>query len=351
MFLNQLNSDIKTGNTDSLLTCFAAGKDERNIERLAGLLAGSYGTDRQKLPLFGVFLDVDKSLVKIAGDNTAEITIPLIFKRDSLAGRHSSLSLKLQQDHSGKYLVIQADARKFLSDYERYEAMVKQRAGDEDIYSLVSRMARKNSETLKTKYDSVVWFDHVNYQTYYYVVKGKIFPDFYYPESHGVFFRVKQPEKPDCKIGVVGPDLKEIIPLQYDLVHNIGGTVDGLIEVEKGKKRGLYSLGGKLVAPVIYDQIYPLNDKQNLALLKENNDYFFLKNDTTVSDEISGFKIADELPKFRAFGKSLTIPQAMPKNASAGSASAATAMRGRSCQIRAMGPAARTDSGSSGWRK
>jgi len=312
-FLNGFDQQVKEGNADSLLTYFAAGKDRKNIERLAGLLAGISGLNGENAPLFGVCFVTDKCAVRTTG-KTAEIVIPVIFKRDSLAGGQSSLSLRLQQDRGGKYLVIQADVRKFLSDYERYEMQVKRQAGDEDIYHLVSRMAYKNSEKLKTRYDTVMWFDHVNYQTYYYVIKGKVIPDFYYPEMHGAFIHVLKREKPDYKIGVVGPDLKEIIPAQYDLVHNIGGTVDGLIEVEKGRKRGLYNLNGKLVAPVIYDQIYPLNDDQNLALLKENNNYFFLKNDTTVSDKISGFKIADMLPKFRAFGKSLTIPQATPKN-------------------------------------
>lgn len=125
---------------------------------------------------------------------------------------------------------------------------------------------------------------------------------------------MKLNRKSDGKVGLVGPDLKEIIPVKYDIIRNVGGTVSGLVEVEKNKKRGLYNLGGKLVAPVIYDEIYPLDDDENLALLKANDDYFYLKNDTTVSDKLYGFKIADELPKIRGFGKSLALPAATSKS-------------------------------------
>jgi hypothetical protein len=86
-------------------------------------------------------------------------------------------------------------------------------------------------------------------------------------------------------MGLAGPDYKEVIPAEYDLVHNISGTFPNLIEVEKEHKRGFYDLSGKIVIPVEYDQIFPVNDAENLAALKKGDDYFWLKNDYTISEK------------------------------------------------------------------
>ena len=115
-------------------------------------------------------------------------------------------------------------------------------------------------------------------------------------------------------MGLVNSDLKEIIPPEYDLIHNIGGTIDGMIEVEKGAKRGLYSTSGKLVLPVNYDQIFPLNDTENLALLRNGDDYFYLKADSTVTEKISGFKIGDGLKKIKIYGNTYTLSDKTSKN-------------------------------------
>lgn len=179
-FLNKFNNQVESGNTDSVLTCFAKGKDEARIARLARLLAGVSGTDDKKQPLFGTCLAMSSCALKMTDNNSAEATIPVAFKRNSLAGGQSSITLQIQETPGGQYQVVKADARKFLSDYERYENSVKQQAGAEGIYNLVSRMAHQNAVKLKARYDSVLWLGHANYQTYYYVAKGDVDLDYYY---------------------------------------------------------------------------------------------------------------------------------------------------------------------------
>jgi hypothetical protein len=177
---------------------------------------------------------------------------------------------------------------------------------EKDIYSPITLAAFKTAEQLKTRYDSVVWFDHVNNKTFYYVIKGKMLSNYFWLDKMEQATR-DTAKKSDFKMGLISPDLKEIIPVEYDLVHNIGGTIDSMVEVEKGNKRGLYTVDGKLVVPVEYDQIYPLKSTDNLALLKNGDDYFYFKADLTISEKINDFKIADALPIIKAYGSSFTL--------------------------------------------
>lgn len=161
---------------------------------------------------------------------------------------------------------------------------------------------------MKNRYDSVLWFQHVNNKTYFYVIKGKwnyqILND----------YNDAATEKPIAKMGLVNPDLKEIIPAEYDLIHNIGGTIDGLIEVEKGTKRGLFDLTGKNVVAVDYDQILPLQEGEYLAILRNGDDCFYLKKDLSITTRLNDFKIADVLPQIKSFKSSYTLSDSTSKD-------------------------------------
>jgi len=95
--------------------------------------------------------------------------------------------------------------------------------------------------------------------------------------------------------------MKELIPPEFDLIHNIGGTFDNLVEVEKDHKKGFYDLTGKIIVPVIYDQILPVNDDVHIAALKQGQDFFWLANNYTVSEKVD-LKIADVLLKLKKTG-------------------------------------------------
>jgi hypothetical protein len=174
-------------------------------------------------------------------------------------------------------------------------------------YSAITLAAFKTAIGLKARYDSVVWFEHVDKHTFFYVIKGKLNEQFYWEEK-------KADYHPTYQMGLVNPQLKEIIPPQYDLIHNIGGTIDGLIEVEKDGKRGFYNTDGELKVAVAYDEIYPLKDGDNLALLQNGDDYFYLKKDTTISEVVTGLKIADILPQIKVYGDSYNITEKSSNN-------------------------------------
>jgi hypothetical protein len=59
--------------------------------------------------------------------------------------------------------------------------------------------------------------------------------------------------------------------------------------------------------PVGYDQLLPLTDDENLALLRKDDDYFYLKKDLTVSEKIPDLKIADEIKKIKNLNSSYTL--------------------------------------------
>ncbi|TWI97135.1 WG repeat protein [Mucilaginibacter frigoritolerans] len=149
---------------------------------------------------------------------------------------------------------------------------------------------------------------NVDSKTFYYVIKGKLNKRFYWPDDQ------QKDDAPTYKMGLVNADLKEIIPPEYDLIRNVGGTIDGFVEVEMNGKKGLYNLDGKNVVVVIYDQIIPLEDDANLALLRKDDNYFYLKKDSTVTDKIDGFKIADVFSKFKNYSDSYSLSENSSKN-------------------------------------
>ncbi|MEO3402714.1 YARHG domain-containing protein [Mucilaginibacter sp. CAU 1740] len=142
-------------------------------------------------------------------------------------------------------------------------------------YFPITLKAFANAAILKARYDSIPWFSHVQGKTYFYVVKGEW-------NMYPVLQRGNEVLQ-NCKMGLVGPDLKEIIPVSFDLIRDIGGTFPGLIEVEKDHKRGFYNLSGKPVIPVEYDQVFPIDSNKYKAVLRKGHDLYWLKNNYTIS--------------------------------------------------------------------
>jgi YARHG domain/WG containing repeat len=303
-FLYKFNNAVNEGNADTVNACFQFSRKNKTLKNLANLLIGKKKKDGS-LPLATVILDIDKAETKNIGAGLVSVKIPVSFSHQSLEDNHSVLILKIYKTAHYKLKIIQADTRKFFDDYVNYETYVKNSIHIDDVvYSDLTLASFKTADQLKTRYDSVLWFEHVDGKTFYYVIKGKLNDEFYQSKRYS----------PAYKMGLVNTDQKEIIPPEYDLIHNVGGTIDGLIEVEMNGKKGLYNLDGKNVVVVIYDQIIPLEDEANLALLRKDDNYFYLKKDTTVTDKIDGFKIADAFPKFKSYSDSYSLSEKSSKN-------------------------------------
>ncbi|MDR3697030.1 WG repeat-containing protein [Mucilaginibacter sp.] len=291
-FLNGFNNRVKEGNTDSLLAYFDADKRLKVLKRLVNLLCDKKSLNGKEKPLAGISLDVDAARIKIIDDEWVTASIPATFSHDQLDPKTSVLILKIHKLAPHKLKIAQVDARQFLTDYMVYENFVRSKTVDEkDIYSTITLASFKTAAQLKARYDSVIWFAHVDQKTFFYVVKG-------HWDMEKDINRPKDSVIMPYKMGLVSPDLKEIIPPDFDLIHNISGTFPGLIEVEKDKKRGFYDLDGKIVIPVVYDQVFPIEDDANLAVLRNGADYFYFKKDRSISEKVN-LKMADIFSKIK----------------------------------------------------
>jgi hypothetical protein len=266
-FLILFNSKLQTGNKDSLLNCFEVTQKSSVLNRLISVLSNKTGFKGDAAPLFNLMLDIDHADIKILNGELAQASVPVKFTSDSVGPQLTVIKLKVHKISAHTYKIVQFDAKKMMADYIAYNNAVKSKSlTDKDIYSPITLAAFETAKQLQKKYDSVIWFAHVDQKTFYYVVKGKWYQD------QDVFHHIDSTTVEPYKMGLVGPDLKEIIPLEYDLIHNISGTFPGLVEVEKGAKRGFFDLQGKIVLPVSYDQIFPLDNDENLAVLRNGDD-------------------------------------------------------------------------------
>jgi hypothetical protein len=308
-FLTSFNQHVKTPNSDSLLSYFNAGKKNDVFMRLANLLAGKKDFNGITKPIGGINLNVDSAVIKVINDGLVVVSIPATFRHAENVDKQSLLMLTLREGSPHRYKIIAVDARQFVEDYYAFENRYRMNNIDEKkLFNPVTLAAFKLAEKLKSRYDSVLWFQHVAGKPFFYVIKGSIGKRFYYDES------MRGNENDVYKMGLVNPELKEIIPAEYDMVHNIGGTIDGLIEVEKGDKKGFYNISGNLIVPVKYDQAFPLNDDENLALLSNGADYCYLKKDFTISAGVPDLKIGDVLSKIRRYSSSYKLSDTSSKN-------------------------------------
>jgi hypothetical protein len=308
-FLNAFNTQVKAGNIDSAKAYFEDQQKGKLVKVLLNVLSNKTNTGGKDKPLFKISMNTEDALVKVINPEFATARVPTSFRHDDLPQEQSTILFTIHKMADGQYKITQVDAVGFVKDYVAYQTKVYNKiTPPADIYSAITLAAFKTAEKLKTQYDSVLWFDHVHNKTFYYVVKGKL-PEQFYNDD-------KESEKGgvDYKMGLVNPDLKEIIPVEYDLIHNISGAIEDLVEVEKAKKKGFYNINGKLVVPVDYDEIYPLKAGENLAVLKNGDDFFYLKSDTTVSEKIADFKIADIVAQIKTFGDSYTLSEQSSKN-------------------------------------
>ena len=291
-FLLAFNEKVKAGSSDSVKACFEIKQKAAVLNRLISVLTNKTGLKGDESPLFRLSLNIDSASIRIVNKEIAQADIPVNYTNDTLGIRKTIIKFRIRKISNKGYKIVQVDANKMMSDYLAFTNFIKSKTlTDKDIYSEATLKAFETAKTLKGKYDTVVWFAHLAENNYFYVVNGKW-------DQELVFFRRKDTVVGPYKMGLLGPDLKEIIPPRFDMIHTINATIPGLIEVEKGDKRGFYDLNGKNVVPVIYEQIFPINDEVNLAVLKNGDEFFYLKKDLSISDKVD-LKFSDFLPKIK----------------------------------------------------
>lgn len=299
-FLSSFTNYAAAGQTDSLFNCFETNGNDDAVKRLVNFLAGKSSINGTSAPLAKISFTLDETTIETLPDGTISARIPAFFSHDKLETKFSTLILKISKSDNGGYKIIQADARQFFTDFIAYENFVRSKTlRDEDIYDPLTLAAFEKAKELWAKCDSVIWFSHIKDKTFYYVIDGKW-------EVYNLNPNIDAAHKTSYKMGLIGPDLRPILPTEFDLVYQIGGTFADMVEVEKEHKRGFYDVTGKQVIPPIYDQIFPLDGEgDNIAALRAGDDYFWLKSDYTISEKVD-IKIAEILPRLNRTG-SFTI--------------------------------------------
>jgi hypothetical protein len=308
-FLNDFERQVKLDNVDSLTFYFQKASEIKNFKPFINILSGKKGLDGNGTPYAKISMDIDGSVIQFLNKEIIIATIPVNLNYELYPAESSSIAVRICRVSPNIYKITDVDAKWILDRYISYQSVIKKTDDTTDFkitYNKLTQEAFKSAHELKKRYDSVLWFDHVNGQNYFYVIKGSM--------AGLSFMRGDVMDKTKCKMGLVGPSLKEIIPVEFELIHNVGGTIDGLIEVEKDSKRGLYDIDGKLVAPVSFDQIFPLKEDNNLALLRKGDDYFYLTKVMTLTGKIADFAIAEKLPKIKGWGESYKLTDTPTKN-------------------------------------
>ena len=272
-FLQNFNRQVINKNTDSLATYFDVVWDKHLLSQFLKVITNQSSVNPNEPAQLKLALIVTECRYVYKANGNTDIIVPVRLSHKNIPEGLTTLTLTVTPKGIHEYTIVQVNNEAFISDYLSFENKIRmQGIPDKDIYASITLQAFKSAEKLKAKYDSVLWFSHINKQTYFYVIKGKW--DYYDPDSAKTY-----------KMGLVNPQLQEIIPPEYDLVYNINGSVPGLVEVEKEHKRGFYNLNGKIVLPVEYDQIFPLVNAEHLGALRKGNSYYWLENDYSVSDE------------------------------------------------------------------
>jgi hypothetical protein len=308
-FLNEFNTTVQQGDTKPAAQYFDEGISNNIVTTLVNVLCNKTGMGGTEKPLFTVTLNTEDSEIAFVNPELATAVVVAKFHRDSMPDQLTTITFTIHKNGPNKYKIYRVDGTSFTKDYTAYQNSVINRTVPETaLFSPQTLAAFKVAKELKTRYDSVLWFQHVDNKAWFYVIKGTLPERFYWPDE-------KSAAEPIAyKMALVNPDLKEVIPAEYDLIHNIGGTFDGMIEVEKGSKKGFYDVNGKLVIPVDYDQVLPLTDTSNIALLKNGDKYSYLKSDMTIGETLVDFKIADVLPKVKYYADSHKFSDKNAKN-------------------------------------
>jgi len=271
-FLQDFNRHVVNKNTDSLATYFDLVWDKELLNQFLKVITNQSSVIAGNGAVFKLALNIDSCSYEYQKNGDTKIIVPVRFSDPTLPPQITSLGLLVHKKES-RYVITQVDNQNFINAYLAYENKVNTKTlADKDIYSPITLQAFKVADKLKAKYDSVLWFSHINKQTYYYVVKGDW--NYYDPDSAKTY-----------KMGLVNPQLQEIIPAEFDLIYNINGTINGLIEVEKDHKRGFYNLNGKVILPVEYDQIFPVANSEHLAALRKGTAYYWMEKDYSISGE------------------------------------------------------------------
>jgi YARHG domain/WG containing repeat len=206
-----------------------------------------------------VFFEDKDIRVEVQGEYTS-MDVSNLFEQET------KFAMWLAPSNTNEFKIIKFEANDFYQGYQEMIWQVKEKAARErEIASkqIYFNQARK----LRQTYDSVIWVSHYQDSIYYYVVNGK---------WKNYFLNRNEIKLDSVKMGLVSETGRVIVPPDYDLVGTIGFETDGVMEVKKNNKVGLFAMNGKELTSAIYDNIIPYGEGDIVFIVKQDSIYGWL---------------------------------------------------------------------------
>lgn len=212
-------------------------------------------------------LDIDHSIIASQEGDDIQITVPFQLTSPDRTVYQATINLAIAKTEKG-FIILQMSqelAMELIGRKLRSQSIANNNELTLHYDSLLGGI-RAIAETLRKNYDSVVFYTEVNDQTLFYVVNGSWEDPYQYEPD-------KQRDGGNYKIGVVTPDNKVIVPVEYTKIYNPDGSFKGMIEVESNGVRGLFRINGEVFLPAEFEGIYPTTVPGAFAQLKKGESY------------------------------------------------------------------------------
>ena len=215
--------------------------------------------------------DVSKVVTEKPAPRTYRVALPFVLSGPVGLRESGTVTLSVQEDVFGGYKITDAsdDLRLYFSVAQNKVAQTDHSDTKKVTTSRDSMMAKAVAvrSLLANPQDEIIYYTYVDTVLLFYVARGDWDYSLLYDDrTEGSY-----------QLGVVDERGNEVIPVSFDKIYNPGGTLPGLIEVERDGKRGFYNAQGQPVVSVSFDAIYPyLEDKEVLAQVRFDGRYGWL---------------------------------------------------------------------------
>lgn len=222
-----------------------------------------------------VRFDPHRAAYKRLTESEYTVSLPFVLSGRIRQVRTDRLQLTVQRDAFGTYRVarILGDLTLYVNAAQHQRAATetgKQGPSSTPVSSSVGASKAATVQRLLTHPDdTIIYYTRVDSTWLFYVARGYWSP--------WVLSQREKSEEGDYRMGVVDARGRELIPTIFDKIYNPGGTLPGLIEVERDGKRGCYNIVGQPVVSVAFEGIYPYSEDQEvLAQVKFDGRYGWL---------------------------------------------------------------------------
>ena len=275
-------SQTSSHNVNDFTRHWIASVTRANASQLNGCLSPAASPEAVALTKYAqqakrqridIRFDASKAVIEKGAPRDYQVALPFVLSGPVGLHQKGTLTLSVQEDVFGAYQISDASgdlrfhltaAQNKVAQSQHRETKMKRIATPRD--TILAR-ATQVRQTLAHPKDEIVYYTQVDTALLFYVARGDWDYSALYDDAATT----------SCLMGVVNGRGDEIIPVAFDKIYNPGGTLPGLIEVERGGKRGFYNGQGQPVISVSFEAVYPYpEDEQVVAQVRFDGRYGWL---------------------------------------------------------------------------